>query len=543
MSAYCWMARVFRDGPKSLAPELRGRSPMARAALLERCLLPVCFLLAVVFTVALGSSVWAEDAAPSPLKVGLAERDISPEIGMEQPGGYGKAFHQSFHDPCKVRVAVLDDGKNPVALVGVDALIIREPSVAKIRSAVSSRTGLAPQAILLGASHSHSSGPTGMVLPGEFDHANDWVKHLAYEVASTAHAGYLEKLENLTVEAICEAWEKRHPAECGVGRGVEDKVAFNRRFRMKNGLTYTHPGQLNPEIVEVAGPVDPEVTVLGVWSPQGKLEGCVVNFACHATTNPGGISANWICYMEKTIRGFFGQDVVVVFLQGCCGDVTQVDNLSPYLPPAGEAWAQLVGGRVGAEAVKVLLAMPRGNLAPIVCRTVELTIPRRRPDPKRLEQCLAMTKKDPKEVGHTDWIFAVQTVLLDSQIKVEPEAKVELQAIQIGPLVVLANPAEYFCQYGLELKAKSQFPFTMPVELANGCVGYVPTVADFGPHGGGYETRLTAYSNLEITAGDKIRDGLLALIGEWTPGPAPEHPRAKPVTSPWSYGAVPPNYH
>ncbi len=484
----------------------------------------------------------AAETAPT-MKVGFAERDISPDLGMEQPGGYGKSYHKVFHDPCKVRASVFDDGTKQVAIVGLDALIIREPSVKKIREEVAQRTGLEPQAILLGASHTHSGGPTGMVLPGEFDHADDWVKHLAYEVASAADAKYLEKVEKLTVEAICEAWEKRHPVQCGVGRGIEDKVAFNRRFRMKNGLTYTHPGQMNPEIVEVAAPTDPEVTVLGVWSPDGKLEGCIVNFACHATTSPGGISANWIYYMEKAIRGFFGDDVTVVFLAGCCGDVTQVNNLSPYQNPSGEEWAKLVGGRVGAEAVKVLLSMPRGPLTPIDVRVTELVIPRREPDPKRVEECLTLTKKDPKEVDATEWIFAVQTVLLDAKIKVEPEARVELQAIQLGPLVILANPAEYFCQYGLDLKAKSGFPFTMPVELANGCVGYVPTLDAFGPNGGGYETRLTAYSNLEFTAGDQIRDGLLSLAQQFTPGPVPERPKVTPVTRPWSYGSVPPNYH
>ena len=80
--------------------------------------------------------------------------------------------------------------------------------------------------------------------------------------------------------------------------------------------------------------------------------GCVVNFSCHATTNGPWITANWIYYMEQVIQGYYGKDCRVVFLQGACGDVTQVDNLDPRANPDGDAHAQLVGGRVGAEARK-----------------------------------------------------------------------------------------------------------------------------------------------------------------------------------------------
>lgn len=496
--------------------------------------LPLAPLIVAVMAAALS-------AAEPGIKAGFAERDITPEIGMEQPGGYGKAFHRALHDPCKVRVALFDDGRRKVVLVGLDSLIVPRSVVLEARAAIQKAWGIPGDAVMIGASHSHSSGPVGMVLPGQFDGASGEVKRLAYEESSMANAKYLALLTRQIVDGVGAADAARVPAQLGFGYGHEDKVSFNRRLRMKNGQSWSHPGALNPDIVDYAGPIDPQVGVIGAWDLDGKLIGTVVNFSCHATTSPGGISANWPYYMERTMQGALGTSAPVVFLQGACGDVTQVDNRSPYVRPTGEAWAQLVGGRVGAEAVKVLLAMPRGTAIPLDVRQRTWTIKRRRPSAEHLARAHeVIAKGKPKGGDTTDWLFAKELVMLEYMIEVEPAVEVEVQAIQVGPAVCVSNPAEYFAAYGLQIKQQSPFAFTFPVELANGCVGYVPTEEAFSPAGGGYETRLTAYSNLETSAGRQFAETGIKLAKEMKPAAAPDFKKLPAPGTPWRYGNVPP---
>jgi neutral ceramidase len=484
-------------------------------------------------------------------KVGFAERDITPDVGMSMPGNYLPDFVKGFHDRCKVRSAVFDDGAMRVVLVGVDAIVVPEDVVAAARKEIHQRCGIEPGAVMIGAAHNHSGGPIGMINLGEFDHAPELVRQLAEEKSQVTDPGYVKWVVKQIADAVCEANENRTEALCGSATGLEDKVAFTRQFHMKNGLTYTHPGQGNPDIVGYAGPIAPQVGVIGAWDPAGRFLGCIVNYTCHVTTNPGSgneASANWVYYMEKVIRGAMGAEVPVVFLQGAAGNVTQVDNLSPFKYPKTTQWAEFVGGRVGAEAVKVLLTMVPGSLTPLAAHAKVLQMKRRVPSPDHVRNAYAVVKQDIDSMDRAKWIFAKETVLLDYMVKNKPEVSVEVQAIQVGPVVFVSNPSELFCQAGLDIKAGSHFPQTCVVAYANGAVGYVPTEEVLGPHGGGYETRLSSYTNLEVTASSQIVKGGLDLIAQMRPGSVPVPEKATPFTAAssdfgthaWSYGNVPP---
>lgn len=477
-----------------------------------------------------------------PTRAGFAERDITPPRGLEMPGGSRRAWHVgTVHDSCKVRAAVFDDGAECVALVSVDAVIVPESLVRAVREEIGSRCGIPAKSIMVAATHSHSAGPLGFYQRGQFDHAAEWVQRLAYEQSPCADAGYIGHVQEQIVAAVSDAWKIRSDVQCGMATGRAPKAAFNRRFRMRNGHTYTFPGQGNPDILGEAGPIDPDVGVFGVWDHENRLRGCIVNYACHLTSKPGGTSADWVYYLEQVIRGGFGSAVVVVFFNGACGDITPVDTLGRYSNQIGEKWARRIGACVGAEAIKALLDAVPGPMAPVTAMATQLEIPRRRPSPVRIERASQLLTDGTAHEETTEWYFAREIVLLDALLEREPIALIEVQALQIGPAVFMACPGELFCELGLRLKASSRFPLTVPVSLANGFCGYLPTLEAMSETGGGYETRLTSHSNLEIGAGERVVQALIDLAGRMTPGTTPEPPPPPRFAQAWSFGNVPPD--
>src|SRR5207237_1684716 len=121
--------------------------------------------------------------------------------------------------------------------------------------------------VLIGANHTHTGGP------------------IANCLGCDANPAYLDKVAGAIASAVGDAWGSLHASEVGIGTGIVDNISFNRRFLMRDGREITHPGKPGPEakhndeIVAPAGPIDPEVGVLAVRNPAGKVAGIVVNFA------------------------------------------------------------------------------------------------------------------------------------------------------------------------------------------------------------------------------------------------------------------------
>jgi neutral ceramidase len=474
------------------------------------------------------------------MKVGFSRVDVTPPLDSEVPGGFTKNFLSDIHDPLNIKSIVLENNGVRVALVSVDSLSIKASTVRDGRQMAEKITGIPSSHIMVAATHTHEGGPVvdWAGNPEDFAHSTDYefINYLL-ETGVAADKDYLRFLSRKISSAVTLADRHKVEAKCAVGVGKEPTVSFNRRFKMKNGRQMTHPGKGNPDILEPAGPINPDVGVLSAWGIDGKFIGCVVNFACHGTTGPSGYSADWPHYLDKTIRGVMGYDTTVVFLNGACGDITQVDNQAVREPEFGEKWARRVGQKVGAEALKVIAEAEQGDLNPLNAEQTILNIETRKVPPERLKCAYELVKSNLR--SDYRWYFARDIILLNERNKFEPSVPCEIQAIQIGPVVFVSSPAEFFCQLGLDIKSASPFPYTFVVELANGIIGYVPTEEAMGPSGGGYEARMGIHSKLVPSAGRKIVEASLDLIKKFTPGKVPEAPKGE-KGMPWNYGEVGP---
>ncbi len=435
------------------------------------------------------------------LHVGFGVGDVTPEVGMQMPGGFFKREGKGVRDKLWAVACVVYDGTTAAALVGLDALFITKPTVEAARRAVQKATMVPGENVLVGASHTHSGGPIASALGCDEDQA------------------YTDKVAKAIAAAVGDAWNSLHAAEVGIGTGTEGGISFNRRFLMRDGKEITHPGKPGTphhgDLVTPAGPIDPDVGVLAVRVPKGKVTGVVVNFACHSTVVGGDqFSPDYCGYLRKHLQAHYGDSTPVVFLLGPCGDITQVDNRSTARE-SGPEYADLMGLKLAGETIRTINRMAWLAEAPVATavETVSCAI---RPEPDaEAERPAFGLGSDASAEQKINEAYANERKLVAQERARTPRIPCEVQAVRVGPLGIATNGAEYFCEYGLRIKQASPFKPTWVVSLANEWIGYVPTAQAFV--GGGYEPRTARSSKMSIDTGQRLVEGALKGLGRVKP--------------------------
>lgn len=424
------------------------------------------------------------------IRAGFHVADITPPVGASIPGGFAPRPAEGIHDPLRVRAAALLGEDAALAVVGVDAVSISHDDNLRARKSAARLTPIPTDAIIIGASHTHSGGPANSVLGVEGD------EH------------YREQIVRQIASAVAEATRTALPAELAWARGCVDGLAWNRRWVLADGSHETHADPARPEVLRRAGPSDPELLLLAVRDLDGRILGFVGNFTCHPTIMGGGeLSADypgaWSDLMERVTGA------PLVFLNGAMGDVTQV-NRELDAPQRGPEGVTRFARALTGEALKLLADMRFEADPPLKVASEVLRIPLREPDPAQLEADRATVAGAAADDFSREVVFARERLLLRAYIDRVGADRCEVICARIGDLGLATGPGQMFCEFGLDCKVRSPCAHTMYVSLANGNAGYVPTPEALAK--GGYEPTLCRGSRLAPEAGGLIVDAQVKLL-------------------------------
>jgi hypothetical protein len=263
---------------------------------------------------------------------------------------------------------------------------------------------------------------------------------------------------------------------------------------------------MNPDIVRVAGPIDPELGIVffnkaGGGSPDAAL----VNFTLHLDTVGGTkYAADYPFYIEQSLREKYGDDFVLLFGTGACGDINHIDVTKRERLKTdfiGKNLAQTVKSKAGS-----LGSIAEPSLA-VLSETVHVPLQNFGPDK------VAWARESIKKVGTRELSFLEQVEaykILARQMRPGDTIGLEVQVFRLSSdVAVVGLPGEVFVDLGLAIKQASPFATTLVIELCQDAPGYIPTKKAFAE--GSYET---VNSRIAPGGGEKMAEVAIRLLKE-----------------------------
>ncbi|MBO5316121.1 MAG: hypothetical protein J6B48_06820 [Clostridia bacterium] len=422
------------------------------------------------------------------MKTGFAREKITPWNGVHISGYYETRTVKGVLDDLYVSAAAFDDGEKKAVIVTADVLMLSKEQCNAHKAEISRRTGIAPEAIFINCSHTH----TGPFLNGE---------RFGDEVVDEKYCAHFAKaLEDTATNAFLDMKESK----LSVGEGEAKNISFVRRYKMKDGSTATNPGVGNPNIDQVLGDVNETVKFLRI-DREGGDDIVLVSFGTHADTVGGEhVSADWPGFVRSTLENAL-PNTKCLFLTASQGDVNHINPNPTYADRRGLEYDSFDNvprgydhaahmGRVVASAVLAGYGKARFvNADKISFAEKEIEIPANAENDK-LEESKKIKALHMAGRAHELPFEKMEltTVVAEAYRIVElsngPNSFFfTLSALSIGDVVFLGMPGECFTEIGRRIEAESPFATTFVCCLTNGGETYFPTASAYDE--GGYEAR------------------------------------------------------
>lgn len=449
-------------------------------------------------------------------RAGASTANITPSLGSGIVGNFGTPPPANYvHDELHARSLVLDDGTTKLIFVVVDNVGIIREVFDEAKRLIFEETKIPAAQILMSSNHTHSASSAS----GIGNLRGGWNAGIPLD-------DYQSFLVRRIADGVRIALNNLEPARIGWGVTNVPQHLFNRRWRMKNPVVnpfgqldqvQMNPGIGNPELLEPAGPTDPQVSFISVQTLKGRPISILANYSLHYV---GGvpndhISADYFAVFADRIQELIKADrqnppFVGIMSNGTSGDVNNINFGARAEKHEPYAKMRIVANDVASEVLGVYQAIQYKDWVPLRAAQSELNLKVRKPDSQMLAYAQKVLAKPETEipVHRLEKTYAERTIQMN---KWPDNVNVLMQTFRIGEVGVAAIPFEVFTEIGLEIKAKSPFKPSFTIELANGSYGYLPSPEQHQL--GGYESWLGT-SKVEREASQKIVTEILKLFNQ-----------------------------
>lgn len=383
------------------------------------------------------------------IQAGTSTTDITPEQGEDLSGFAARAGKKTagIHDRLFSRWLYLGHGPDRALISSNDILSLSRGFYQSLRGVVSEATGIAPRAVCVATSHTHS-GPAPVRL-----------RH-----CGRMSPGYVRTLKSRLGAAGAQAPRAPVPVRIGVAKTTAS-YAENRRDPAK-------------------GAVDRDLFVVAVdHARTGAPVATVINYACHPVVMGSGnlyVSADFPGPLQTRVEEATGAPCL--FLNGACGDLNPVEAHAVDF-----AVAERMGGGLADLALAARREAAWLDDATPSHRTVQIALPVRRP--KSPEELDARQRQAIEAFSLPPDLFSDRIALWKRQLAdgtYPAHITIEITLLALGPeLALIFIPGELFTEIGMAIKRMSPFRHTLVCGFSNGTVGYLPTRRAFEL--GGYE--------------------------------------------------------
>jgi len=374
--------------------------------------------------------------------------DITPAGSVYMAGFSGrKKPSEGVYKELVATCVVFDNGETRMGIMAIDVLKVGMEHVEAVRE-IAEKFGIPPEQMMLNSSHTHC-GP------------HLWTKK---NVEGGYPQVFMEKICSLVEPAVADL----QPATLDFTIGSSSMAVNRRQLNAEGKCIGMRP--------EPRGPIDMDVPILRVLTPEGQVRAVIFGYACHPTTMGGYlIGPDFPGYARDWIAAAY-PDCLPVYLQGCAGDIKP-----RYTKPNGRFGYVLlekpletvkeIGHELG-RAVVCATCVPCRPLEPILRGVHEFAL-------------LPLKKPEPTRDAH----------------------ETEVQVLRIGDLYIIGMNGEVCVDIGLRIKRELSDLTTWVNGYTNRRLAYIVTAKQMPE--AGYEVKCSPFD-------ERAEDVLVAKAIELT---------------------------